>query len=165
MSDKIKTIEAFDAMNPNMLIIRWADKEITTVDLDEIPEGECPDRMKHHGAKQKFGDACSGGFKEYGDVAGCREKVEETIEHVLNGMWNKGRASRGRLLFEAMAEVWDSTIETAKEIYDSSSEDVQDQLAKHPEVELWFANRALARATEKLETAEETIDVAKLFAK
>lgn len=167
-TDKIKTAQPFDPKNPNVLQFDFADDEKIIINLTEIPEGECLDRMLHHGAKQKFGDSCAGGIEKYDSVAGCRARVQETVDHVLEGEWYAGRIAGGRWVFDFLAEAASeegtaTTPDEAKEFWDSLSEDSQATILADVRTQAWNAKRIADAKALKAEGVESKLDFAKMF--
>lgn len=162
-NDSIKTVLAFDPDRPNLIIVDWLDGVQTVYDLANV-EGDGAARMKHHGGKQKYMDSHAGGIKEYGSVEGCRAKTEATVEHVEDGDWFAARSGAGKYIYEALAAVFKTDAENAKEVYDNADKETQAKMSRDPRITEWNAKRLAKRAAERAKTATPSADIAKMFA-
>lgn len=157
MADKIKTVKAFDAKAPTKLVVEWADGKKATYDSAKFDK-EIVAQLIHHGLKQKLMDAHAGGFKEYGNVAGCRGATEEVYESLASGTFNAGRESDGGWIVTCLAELTGTERDVVRAKFDKMPKGEQAKVRRAPEVLEWKL------AHDKKRAGGETIDVGSLFA-
>lgn len=158
-NEKIKTVKSFNENNATKLVVEWADQVGTVYDMDTLPQ-DIILRLAHHGLKQKLMDAHAGGTGEYGSIEGCRNRSGEVYELLQQNVWNES-GSRTPWVVEAMSDLYDVSIDAAREAYEKLDEKRQKQLAKNPEIRLWKIERDRKRL--ESQATDSNLDVGALF--